>query len=58
MRKPDPRIYQYTLDRLQTAPQEAVFLDDLGHNLKAAQKLGIRTIKVGIKSVYLVCRKC
>lgn len=58
MSKPDPKIYQYTLDRLQTAPQDAVFLDDLGHNLKAAQKLGIRTIKVRVKSSYLMRRKC
>ena len=46
MRKPDLRIYQMTLDQLQVAPQEAVFLDDLGHNLKAARGMGIRTIQV------------
>ena len=47
MRKPDPRIFQMTLDQLEVQPGEAVFLDDLGVNLKAAKALGIRTIKVG-----------
>ena len=50
MRKPEARIYQYTLEKLQVVPQETVFLDDLGHNLKAAKQLGIRTIKVWVKS--------
>ena len=46
MRKPEARIYHYILEKLQVAPQEIVFLDDLGENLKAAKQLGIRTIKV------------
>jgi putative hydrolase of the HAD superfamily len=29
------------------APAEAVFLDDLGVNLKPARAMGMRTIKVG-----------
>ncbi|GAB1290126.1 Acyl-CoA dehydrogenase family member 10 [Apodemus speciosus] len=44
--KPDPRIYQLCLQRLSLQPSEAIFLDDLGPNLKAASSLGIRTIKV------------
>lgn len=44
--KPDPRIYQLCLQRLGLQPSEAIFLDDLGQNLKAAASLGIHTIKV------------
>uniref|UniRef100_A0A2C9JVY2 Acyl-CoA dehydrogenase family member 11 n=1 Tax=Biomphalaria glabrata TaxID=6526 RepID=A0A2C9JVY2_BIOGL len=44
--KPDPKIFQTCLQELQVQPEEAVFLDDLGQNLKAAQLLGIQTIKV------------
>ncbi|MCS7295730.1 MAG: HAD-IA family hydrolase [Chloroflexota bacterium] len=46
LRKPDPRIYQLTCDQLGIQPPEAVFLDDLGENLKAARALGMVTIKV------------
>ncbi len=44
MRKPDPRIYQHTLDELGVAAEEAVFIDDLKENVKAAEALGIRSI--------------
>ncbi|KAM4827606.1 acyl-CoA dehydrogenase family member 10 [Thomomys bottae] len=44
--KPDPRIYQLCLQRLDLQPSESIFLDDLGPNLKAAASLGIRTVKV------------
>ncbi|GAA95385.1 uncharacterized protein L969DRAFT_15145 [Mixia osmundae IAM 14324] len=46
MRKPDPEIYKYTLERLKIRPDEAVFLDDIGLNLKPAQDLGMKTIRV------------
>ena len=46
IRKPNPRIYQLTCERLGVAPEQAVFLDDLGINLKPARALGMRTIKV------------
>jgi epoxide hydrolase-like predicted phosphatase len=46
MRKPDPRIYQHACQVLEVAPPEAVFLDDIGRNLKAARVLGMHTIKV------------
>jgi len=41
------RIYQITCERLGIAPERAIFLDDLGINLKPARALGMRTIKVG-----------
>ena len=46
MRKPDPRIYALTCERLSISPAEAVFLDDIGSNLKAARAFGLGTIKV------------
>ena len=45
-RKPEPAIYQRTLDALGVAAQHAVMLDDLGINLKPARALGMATIKV------------
>jgi putative hydrolase of the HAD superfamily len=46
VRKPDPRFYDLALEAVGVAPAEAVFLDDLGINLKPARALGIHTIKV------------
>jgi putative hydrolase of the HAD superfamily len=45
-RKPEPEFYRAVLEDLQVEPAEAVFLDDLGVNLKPAKALGITTIKV------------
>lgn len=53
LRKPDPRIYELTCTRLGIEPTEAVFLDDLGVNLKSARALGMTTIKVGDPAVAL-----
>lgn len=41
MRKPEERIYTYTLDKLGLSAQECVFVDDLRHNVDAAISLGI-----------------
>jgi len=46
IRKPDPRIYQMACENLSVAPQDCVYLDDLGINLKPARALGMTTIKV------------
>jgi putative hydrolase of the HAD superfamily len=46
LRKPDPRIYELACSRLEVMPSEAVFLDDIGGNLKTARVLGMKTIKV------------
>jgi putative hydrolase of the HAD superfamily len=46
IRKPDPRIYRHTLTELGVAGAEAVYLDDIGRNLKPARALGMHTIKV------------
>ena len=46
VRKPDPRFYEVACERLEICPEEAVFLDDLGVNLKPARAMGMTTIKV------------
>ncbi|XP_066566329.1 bifunctional epoxide hydrolase 2 isoform X1 [Amia ocellicauda] len=46
MRKPEASIYSYTLDNLKTKPQETIFLDDIGANLKVARDMGMATIRV------------
>jgi putative hydrolase of the HAD superfamily len=46
IRKPDPAIYRLVCERLGITPDEAVFLDDLGVNLKPARAMGMTTIKV------------
>lgn len=51
VRKPEPRIYVMMCEALGVSPQACVFLDDLGINLKPAQALGMKTIKVPIGDV-------
>jgi len=46
IRKPDPRIYRMMCEALIVAPEECVYLDDLGGNLKPARAMGMTTIKV------------
>ncbi len=46
VRKPDPAFYELACQRLGIEPGEAVFLDDLGINLKPARAMGMTTIKV------------
>lgn len=46
VRKPEPAFYMRACELLGIKPSEAVFLDDLGINLKPAAAMGMRTIKV------------
>ncbi|WP_341704563.1 HAD-IA family hydrolase [Ferrovibrio sp.] len=46
VRKPEPAFYERACALLGIAPAEAVFLDDLGINLKPAAAMGMTTIKV------------
>jgi epoxide hydrolase-like predicted phosphatase len=48
MRKPEHRFYLLACERNHIRPQEAIFLDDLGLNLKTAKELGMETIHVPI----------
>lgn len=44
MAKPDPAIYELTLDRLGLPGQACVFVDDHARNLPPAEALGITTV--------------
>jgi putative hydrolase of the HAD superfamily len=46
MRKPDPRIYELTLERLgDVAAEECVFVDDMDVNCEAARALGMHPVQ-------------
>jgi len=56
-RKPEEKFYKIACDRLNVKPENCVFLDDLGINLKPARAMGMTTIKVidpedAIKELY------
>ncbi len=53
LRKPDPRIYQHACELLGVTPEQCIYLDDLGINLKPARAMGMRTIKVGDPDVAI-----
>jgi putative hydrolase of the HAD superfamily len=46
VRKPEVGFYTTACELLGVTPEECVFLDDLGINLKPARHLGMETIKV------------
>jgi putative hydrolase of the HAD superfamily len=46
VRKPEPRFYEIACTLLDVHPNECIFLDDLGINLKPAAAMGMHTIKV------------
>lgn len=46
-RKPEPRFYARACEVIGVSPEQCVFLDDLGINLKPARAMGMTTIKVG-----------
>ena len=56
-RKPEEKFYEIACERLKVNPENCVFLDDLGINLKPARTMGMSTIKVinpedAIKELY------
>jgi putative hydrolase of the HAD superfamily len=44
-RKPEPRIYEITLERLGASPQTTLFIDDVEVNCEGARQLGMRAIR-------------
>ncbi|KAJ2702459.1 hypothetical protein FB645_004278 [Coemansia sp. IMI 203386] len=48
LRKPDPRFYLHACNLLDVRPAETVFLDDIGKNLRAADRLGMAAVQVEI----------
>ena len=47
VRKPDTNFYKLACKKGGVNPNEVIFLDDLGINLKPAKAMGMKTIKVG-----------
>ena len=43
-RKPDPRIYHLTLERVDLPPEACIFIDDMEVNCKAAEEIGIHAV--------------
>lgn len=42
--KPDPRMYQYALERIGCGTDEVIFIDDRPINIQGAESLGIRSL--------------
>jgi putative hydrolase of the HAD superfamily len=45
IRKPDPAIYELTLERLGVAAEDCVFVDDLEVNCETARSLGMSVVR-------------
>jgi glucose-1-phosphatase len=45
--KPDPQIYACVIEKLGVRPDEAVFIDDVPHNIDAARQAGLQGIVFG-----------
>ncbi len=45
--KPDPIIFERTLERLKLRPEEAIFIDDFAHNIEGARAVGMKAIHFG-----------
>jgi putative hydrolase of the HAD superfamily len=46
VRKPEPLFYELACEAVGVQPDEVIYLDDLGINLKPARAMGMHTIKV------------
>ncbi|KAH7889894.1 HAD-like domain-containing protein [Phlebopus sp. FC_14] len=57
LRKPDPEFYLHACRKSGFRPEEAIFLDDIKVNLKAAGQLGMVTIHVPIGGTLEVIRR-
>jgi HAD superfamily hydrolase (TIGR01509 family) len=44
MRKPEHRIYEFTLAQLDMPAPASIFVDDIFHNIKAAAEVGMAGI--------------
>lgn len=42
--KPDPKSFEFTLEKLKAKPEECLFIDDSDINVEAAESLGIKSI--------------
>ena len=46
LRKPEIKIYKHVIAKLEVNPENILFIDDLGINLKPARSLGMHTYKM------------
>jgi glucose-1-phosphatase len=44
LRKPDPKAFEYVLEKMDIKPSETLFVDDKERNTKVAESLGIKSI--------------
>ena len=44
-RKPEPRIYQITLEQLGATPEATLFIDDTEVNCEGARQLGMTAVR-------------
>jgi len=44
-RKPDPAIYHAILERMDTAPEEAIFIDDVQENVDGAKAIRMQALR-------------
>ncbi len=51
--KPNPKIYEMVLEKLDVPPEETVFIDDFIQNIEAARKLGMHGIHFQDKDVAM-----
>jgi putative hydrolase of the HAD superfamily len=53
LRKPDAVIFHHALEKLNVAPQEAVYVgDSYGHDIVGAQQAGLRAILLDPLDLY------
>ena len=45
--KPDPRVFLLAAERLEVAPAECLFVDDVAENLVGAEHAGMRAVQIG-----------
>ena len=45
LHKPQPEIYRLAAERLEVAPEECVFVDDLRENCEGAEAVGMTAVR-------------
>ena len=51
MKKPNPKIYELTLERLGLAAEDCVYVDDRRYNLGAAEAVGLKAVLFNSRGV-------
>lgn len=53
-RKPDPKIYEMAISKLQIKPEETVFIDDKPSSLPPAQSIGMKVLLFTTPNQFLI----